>query len=145
MTRDKFTCQYCGCKGRDNELTLDHVIPTSKGGKNTWLNLVTACMPCNQRKGDRLLAHLPGWKLRNAPRKPSPWEIGIVVGLSSGDIERPPMEWQAYLEPYRLKIVELRKRAQEAGVEQEGGDFGSASEAREREVGAAAWNTSSAL
>ncbi len=47
--RDNFECQYCGTK---RELTLDHVIPSSRGGPHSWLNLVTACKRCNAKKGD---------------------------------------------------------------------------------------------
>ena len=50
MRRDRFTCQYCG--GRD-KLTIDHVHPKSRGGRDTWTNLVAACMDCNNRKGNR--------------------------------------------------------------------------------------------
>ena len=50
--RDKFTCQYCGDK---NELTFDHLLPRSKGGKTNWDNVVTACSDCNVKKGGRLL------------------------------------------------------------------------------------------
>lgn len=49
--RDKFQCQYCGSK---NDLTFDHVIPRSKGGRTTWDNVVAACAPCNLRKSNRL-------------------------------------------------------------------------------------------
>ena len=49
--RDRFTCQYCGDR---EDLTFDHLIPRSKGGHTTWENVVTACSPCNLRKGDRL-------------------------------------------------------------------------------------------
>ena len=48
--RDAFTCQYCG---HDEELTFDHVIPRSRGGRTSWENIVTACAPCNLRKGGR--------------------------------------------------------------------------------------------
>ena len=48
--RDNHTCQYCGSK---QSLTLDHVMPRARGGKDTWENLVTACVTCNNRKGDR--------------------------------------------------------------------------------------------
>jgi len=47
--RDNFECQYCGTR---KDLTLDHVVPSSKGGQHTWINLVTACKRCNARKGD---------------------------------------------------------------------------------------------
>lgn len=112
LVRDKFTCQYCGCNSKT--LTLDHILPVSKGGRNSWTNLVAACMPCNQRKGDKLLAQL-GWKLRSTPKKPTPWEVGLVVGLGTSDVERPCPEWVPYLEPYRLKIQEIKQRANKAG------------------------------
>jgi len=55
--RDKFTCQFCGRTARSGaELTIDHVIPSSKGGDDSWGNLVTACHECNQGKSDVLLA-----------------------------------------------------------------------------------------
>ena len=50
--RDKFSCQYCGSK---NELTFDHLLPRSKGGKTDWDNVVTACSSCNVKKGGRLI------------------------------------------------------------------------------------------
>lgn len=49
--RDKFQCQYCGSR---EDLTFDHVLPRSKGGRTTWENVVTACAPCNLRKANRL-------------------------------------------------------------------------------------------
>ncbi|RLE00111.1 MAG: HNH endonuclease [Aquificota bacterium] len=48
--RDNFRCAYCGKTLRDNELTIDHVVPRSKGGKWTWENLVTCCVRCNRAK-----------------------------------------------------------------------------------------------
>lgn len=51
--RDKNTCQYCAKKLAKTELTIDHVIPRSKGGRDTWANLVLACVRCNVKKGDR--------------------------------------------------------------------------------------------
>ena len=64
--RDNHTCQYCG---RLAHLTLDHVIPRSKGGTHTWDNVVTACEKCNSAKGDRLL-HEAGMVLRTKPKAP---------------------------------------------------------------------------
>jgi 5-methylcytosine-specific restriction endonuclease McrA len=64
--RDHHTCQYCGSTKR---LTLDHVIPRSKGGTHTWDNVVTACEKCNSAKGDRLL-HETGMVLRSKPKAP---------------------------------------------------------------------------
>tara|TARA_B100000941_G_C28379108_1_gene486339 strand:+ start:201 stop:734 length:534 start_codon:yes stop_codon:yes gene_type:complete len=51
--RDRNICQYCNNKFIDKELTLDHVLPKSRGGQNTWDNLVSACKKCNQKKGNR--------------------------------------------------------------------------------------------
>ncbi|GIV37796.1 MAG: HNH endonuclease [Cyclobacteriaceae bacterium] len=65
--RDNFECQYCGTK---RDLTLDHIIPTSKGGQHTWLNLVTACKSCNARKGD-YTPEEAGMLLRKKPHRPT--------------------------------------------------------------------------
>lgn len=65
--RDNHECQYCGSK---KDLTLDHVIPKSKGGKSTWTNLVTACKKCNARKGDYDLQTID-MQLKQKPVKPS--------------------------------------------------------------------------
>lgn len=67
--RDEFTCQYCGCKGKD--LTFDHVVPKSRGGKTRWDNVVAACQTCNLRKAAKT-ASQAGFKLRETPIKPSP-------------------------------------------------------------------------
>ena len=53
LWRDKNQCQYCGVVESAREMTIDHVIPRSRGGKNTWSNLVTCCKKCNQKKGNR--------------------------------------------------------------------------------------------
>lgn len=66
LRRDKHTCQYCGST---KHLTLDHVIPVSKGGKHTWDNIVTACESCNNRKGDRTPQQI-GMILRTTPKAP---------------------------------------------------------------------------
>ncbi|NWE54198.1 HNH endonuclease, partial [Brevundimonas sp. P7753] len=51
--RDGFACQYCGQGGLAQDLTFDHVIPRSRGGRTTWQNIVAACGPCNLKKGGR--------------------------------------------------------------------------------------------
>lgn len=53
LARDKMRCQYCGVKGTQFELTLDHILPRSRGGRDEAENLCASCKPCNQRKGDR--------------------------------------------------------------------------------------------
>ena len=67
--RDEFTCQYCGYKGKD--LTFDHVVPKSRGGKTRWDNVVAACQACNLRKAAKTTSQA-GFKLKKAPTKPSP-------------------------------------------------------------------------
>ncbi len=66
LLRDDETCQYCGKRSRD--LTLDHIIPRSRGGQSTWENLVACCRACNGRKGNRLLKDVGMHLLR--PPKP---------------------------------------------------------------------------
>lgn len=66
LRRDKNACQYCGST---KKLTLDHVIPRSKGGKHTWDNVVIACESCNSRKGDRTPTQA-GMILRTVPKTP---------------------------------------------------------------------------
>lgn len=53
LARDRYRCQYCGTKGGDFDLTVDHLLPVSRGGPTSPENLVAACRPCNQRKGNR--------------------------------------------------------------------------------------------
>jgi len=65
--RDDHVCQYCGRHTHD--LTLDHVVPRSRGGEHTWENCVACCAPCNHRKADKLLTEL-GWTLRVVPNPP---------------------------------------------------------------------------
>jgi len=112
LMRDKFCCQYCGSK---QHLTLDHIVPLSKGGKNTWGNLITACMPCNQKKGDKLLSQL-GWKMIGPPpREPKPHEVGFVAGLRMRDLVRPPEIWSLFLEPYRARMGGLLEHIKTSG------------------------------
>lgn len=66
LRRDKYACQYCG---HTKQLTLDHVLPRSKGGKHTWDNVVIACERCNSRKGDRT-PQQAGLILRTKPKAP---------------------------------------------------------------------------
>lgn len=67
MRRDSYSCQYCGAV---RNLTLDHLLPRSRGGATNWQNLVTACARCNARKGNRTPEEA-GLKLPCKPRRPS--------------------------------------------------------------------------
>tara|TARA_B100000989_G_scaffold17167_1_gene11326 strand:+ start:5672 stop:6211 length:540 start_codon:yes stop_codon:yes gene_type:complete len=78
ITRDENCCQYCGCEFPNDKLTLDHIYPKSKGGQNTWSNLVAACKKCNQKKGDRT-PEQANMKLINKPTKPK-YSILRTVG-----------------------------------------------------------------
>lgn len=67
--RDNHTCQYCGVLPPKDEITIDHILPRSRGGKTTWENVVLACIRCNTRKGSKL-PNEAGLKLRSDPKKP---------------------------------------------------------------------------
>jgi len=67
LRRDQHSCQYCGVRDR---LTIDHVMPRSRGGRDAWENLVAACVPCNNRKGNRTPDEA-GMKLHRVPFRPS--------------------------------------------------------------------------
>jgi len=64
--RDKYICQYCGNQAE----SIDHIIPKSKGGEDSWENLIIACSPCNSRKGNRSLIETK-MKLMKVPKKPN--------------------------------------------------------------------------
>lgn len=68
--RDGYKCQYCGTHLEKKDCTLDHVLPTSKGGTTAWENSVTACSPCNAGKGNNHKI-VPKYK----PHKPDYWEL----------------------------------------------------------------------
>lgn len=72
--RDNWTCQYCGSPFKTHQLTFDHVIPRSKGGQSCWTNIVTACRPCNTRKGSRL-CHDIGMFPRAMPVEPNIYQL----------------------------------------------------------------------
>ena len=69
--RDHNTCQFCGIQPGTEELTIDHVLPRSRGGATTWENCVLACVSCNARKANRT-PEQAGMKLRKVPHRP-PW------------------------------------------------------------------------
>ena len=93
MLRDGYTCQYCARRRPVRELDIDHVLPRSRGGEDSWTNLVTACQPCNRRKGWRTPSEA-GMPLMRRPVAPR-WSIS--VRLLAGTPHR-FKEWEPYLE-----------------------------------------------
>jgi 5-methylcytosine-specific restriction endonuclease McrA len=73
--RDSFGCQYCGVNLPAEDLTFDHVIPRSRGGVTKWTNVVTACSPCNLRKGHKMPKVAGVHPLLRAPCRPTSFEL----------------------------------------------------------------------
>lgn len=88
--RDEYTCQYCGTSVSETNATLDHVYPTSLGGKTTWENSTTACKPCNYKKG----AHTK-MKPKNVPHRPHFWEL--VEKRKKQGYQIPHQSWNDFL------------------------------------------------
>lgn len=88
LRRDSHRCAYCG----KSATTIDHVLPRSRGGKDSWENLVACCLRCNNEKGDRTPSEMH-WQLRIRPQAPhgTAW---LVRG-----IERPQPDWDEFLAP----------------------------------------------
>ncbi len=72
--RDEWHCQYCGSKEKTSELTFDHVIPKSRGGKTSWTNIVTACRPCNTTKGHKMPGECRMYPIAE-PEQPTIFEL----------------------------------------------------------------------
>ncbi len=82
LARDHFTCQYCNIVPPRQNLTLDHVLPRSRGGKTTWENIVTACVKCNGRKGSRTPTEA-NMILLTQPRRPRYLAIASLASLEA--------------------------------------------------------------
>lgn len=88
LIRDEYTCQYCGRKRLP--LTIDHVIPKQYGGKDTWENLVVACLPCNNKKANKT-PEQAGMRLIKTPKKPNHlFFIQYFIGIKDE-------KWRPYL------------------------------------------------
>ena len=87
FARDDWTCQYCGSR---STLTVDHVVPRSKGGGSDWENIVASCAPCNRRKGDSL-PDQAGMPLR---RKPAIPQAHVFIEVATPSI---PAAWKQWL------------------------------------------------
>ena len=91
--RDQNTCQYCSKEEESKVLTIDHVLPRSKGGKNTWENLVTACKKCNQKKGNKTPKEA-NMKLLREPKRPKSNILRAINNKQISDL------WKNYLWEY---------------------------------------------
>lgn len=92
MLRDKCECQYCSQHLRTDTATIDHVLPQSRGGRNSWKNTVLSCKPCNNKKGNRTPAEA-GMKLLHKP-----WTPSRVLLLQQTAIQENVEAWKPYLQ-----------------------------------------------
>jgi 5-methylcytosine-specific restriction endonuclease McrA len=90
--RDNFRCQYCGARVTSQDLNLDHVIPRALGGKTTWENIVTCCIPCNVQKGGNT-PEAVGLRLIQRPVKPDRLP-GFAITIN---LQNAPDSWRDYL------------------------------------------------
>jgi len=90
--RDRSRCQFCGARPPRGEMTIDHIVPRSRGGKTVWENVVLACSKCNARKGDRLPSE-SGMRLIRKPRKPH-WLLGSRLEFNP---DNRPL-WQKFID-----------------------------------------------
>lgn len=88
--RDLYACQYCGSEFARKNLTLDHVIPLSKGGRTRWDNIVAACQKCNSAKGNKTIM-----KPKRTPYEPDYWELVSKRKQLEFDIKHPV--WRNYI------------------------------------------------
>jgi len=90
--RDQHTCQYCSQAFHTSELTFDHVVPVSQGGRKDWENIVTCCVSCNRRKGGRTPEEAR-MRLARSPRRPeSAPALRITIGM-----RKAPESWRDFL------------------------------------------------
>ena len=92
FARDENKCQYCRKLFEMNELTYDHVVPRSKGGRTTWENIVSACYLCNRRKANRTPVEA-GMKLLTEPARPT-WMPSVQIRVSARSV---PDAWRDYV------------------------------------------------
>jgi 5-methylcytosine-specific restriction endonuclease McrA len=98
--RDRYKCQYCGERCPTEDLTYDHVLPKSRGGKTEWRNIVTCCIDCNRQKGGRIPSEA-SMKLVRKPTRPT-WVPAIRVTIGFRKI---PQTWRDYLY-WNVELVE---------------------------------------
>jgi 5-methylcytosine-specific restriction endonuclease McrA len=93
FVRDNYTCQYCQKSHPPSQLTYDHVVPRSYGGKTTWTNIVTACKRCNHKKGNKPL-HAVNFSLPREPVEPK-W---LPLFSPAFQTDSAPLVWRTYLQ-----------------------------------------------
>jgi 5-methylcytosine-specific restriction endonuclease McrA len=91
MLRDEHECQYCGKHLRADTATIDHVVPVSRGGRNTWKNTVLSCKPCNNTKDNRTPQEA-GMQLKRKP-----WTPSRVLLLQQTALQENVDAWKPYL------------------------------------------------
>ncbi|XXF79547.1 HNH endonuclease [Myxococcaceae bacterium GXIMD 01537] len=104
--RDGCRCQYCHRKVSRPEATYDHVLPRAQGGRTTWENIVIACVPCNQRKGNRTPAQA-GMTLRATPAKPR--KLPDTVQLTFIHDKGTPLSWRKFIQDVSYWHTELEE------------------------------------
>jgi 5-methylcytosine-specific restriction endonuclease McrA len=90
--RDKNSCQYCAQRLPSSELTLDHIVPASQGGRKDWENIVTCCIECNRRKGG-MTPNQAGLQIPRTPKRPT-FLPALRITLGIGEV---PESWRSYL------------------------------------------------
>lgn len=97
--RDEYRCQYCGKLFSEHQLTLDHVTPRSMGGNRSWTNIVSACSPCNSRRGNNVRQ-----RPLKEPRRPNYWQM--VELRRQHPLIIPDESWMPYLDwADRVEII----------------------------------------
>jgi 5-methylcytosine-specific restriction endonuclease McrA len=99
FVRDRFTCQYCSLHLPPSQLTLDHVLPASRGGALSWENIVASCAKCNTLKGNRTPSEAK-LTLLKVPRPPK-WSPTLCLRMKEDD----PIEWSAWFPTKKDRAV----------------------------------------
>ena len=129
LLRDRNTCQYCGVLLPSSDLTLDHVVPRSRGGNSTWENLVACCHVCNRKKGNRMLdrdrghdsdpraaavqpAHQPADHAHAGPRGRPLAEVFVLLSSTRLEVRHPTSRLAAHVASNSINVnFENMKRA----------------------------------
>lgn len=100
LLRDDSCCQYCGKKVTNKDFTIDHIVPRSHGGKNSWENFVVACFPCNIKKRNRTPKEA-GMPLKTKPIKPNWYPLASRYNCNS------PASWKKFLPKDKTPVLSV--------------------------------------